>query len=205
MAYGVVYLILNMISGKKYIGQTRQSLGKRIASHKHNKKSLIGKAFHKYGVENFRYGVIKTCESKAEMDYWEKFFIATLKTKSPTGYNRTDGGDGTSGHVDSEETRKKKSVALKGVPKSLEHCAKIGLAQTGKKGHFSGHHHTEEALAKMKEANSGENHYNFGKHLSVEWCAKISANGRGETPYKNLSNEITERQLTYTAIARECW
>ena len=112
--FGVVYLIWNMISGKKYVGQTRQPLGKRIASHKHNKKSLIGKAFHKYGAENFRYGVIKTCESKAEIDYWEKFFIATLKTKSPTGYNRTDGGDGSAGCIDSEETRARKSEARLG-------------------------------------------------------------------------------------------
>ena len=49
------------------------------------------------------------------MDYWEKFFIATLKTKSPNGYKLTDGGEGVIGFV--EEVWAKISAKHKGIPK----------------------------------------------------------------------------------------
>ena len=114
MVFGVVYLIWNKINGKKYVGQTRQSFKRRIVEHKRDsKKSKVGvdAAIKKYGWDNFRCGVIKSCVSKAEMDYWEKFFILVLKTKKPNGYNLTDGGEGI--------------VGLECTP---EHCAKIAAS-----------------------------------------------------------------------------
>ena len=68
-AYGVVYYIVNTINGKMYVGQTIYSLKKRFYEHEHCKKYPIGKAIRKYGKENFRYGVIKSCALKEEMDY----------------------------------------------------------------------------------------------------------------------------------------
>ena len=78
--------------------------------------------------------------------------------------NLTDGGEGTSGHVPSEETRKKKAIASKqwvrtpeycrnlaaskkGKPLSQEHRAKLSLATKGRP--FS-----EEHLAKLRAAMS---------------------------------------------------
>lgn len=111
--FGVVYLILNKLNGKMYVGQTVQSLKNRMARHLSGDQ-YIDRALKKYGLENFYYGVIKSCASKAEMDYWEKFFIAALKTKSPIGYNLTDGGEGTVGIERTPEQRAKLSAALSG-------------------------------------------------------------------------------------------
>lgn len=72
--FGVVYLVWNLVNGKKYVGQNVQPLEKRFNEHANCKKTLIGKAICKYGKKNFRYGIIKSCASKAEMDEWEKFF-----------------------------------------------------------------------------------------------------------------------------------
>lgn len=47
--------------------------------------------------------------------------------------NLTDGGEGPSGAVVSEESRRKKSIAMSGVPKSAEHVEKVAAAQRGKK------------------------------------------------------------------------
>ena len=52
--YGVVYLILNMLNGKKYVGQTTKTVEERFRQHKRCKKGLIGKAIRKYGKEKFR-------------------------------------------------------------------------------------------------------------------------------------------------------
>lgn len=104
MFHGVVYLIWNLVTGMRYVGQTKKSVKQRFKEHA-KKDSHLGRAIKKYGEQNFRYGVIKTCYSKEEMNYWERYYIAVLKTKSPTGYNHTDGGD--SGWVHTPEAIEK--------------------------------------------------------------------------------------------------
>lgn len=130
-AYGVVYYIVNTINGKMYVGQTIYSLKKRFYEHEHCKKYPIGKAIRKYGKENFRCGIIKSCMSKAEMDKWEKFFIIALNTKS-NGYNQTDGGEGVVGFKASPET-----------------CAKMSANRTGDKNGFFGKHHTKKSCVTL--------------------------------------------------------
>ena len=129
-AYGVVYLIWNMVNGKKYVGQTIQPLKRRFKNHVYA-NTAIGNAMHKYGLENFRYGVIKSCASKEELDYWEIFFIAALKSKSPYGY-RSDSGEGG---IPCDETRAKMSASQSGdnnpnygKNRPAVTCAKIGAA-----------------------------------------------------------------------------
>ena len=95
--FGVVYLIIDMVTSKKYVGQITFTVEKRFNEHAYSKESLIGRAIRKHGKENFRYGVIRSCASKVEMNELEKYFIATLKTKKPFSYNMTDDGEGTVG------------------------------------------------------------------------------------------------------------
>ena len=96
--YGVVYLLWNKVNGKRYVGQTVQPLKERMRKHRYG-NLYIDKAIDKYGLENFRYGVIKTCATKAELDEAEKHFIVVLHSKAPYGYNLTDGGEGTVGYI----------------------------------------------------------------------------------------------------------
>lgn len=99
----------------RYVGQTVRPLKKRFNGHATCKKDIpISRAIQKYGKENFRYGVIKSCASKAEMDYWEKYFIADLYCKAPYGYNLTDGGEGTVGIERTPEYRAKLSERFSG-------------------------------------------------------------------------------------------
>ena len=151
--YGVVYLIWNKVNGKKYVGQTVQPLKVRFNEHVRKKDNmLIGKAIRKYGKENFYCGVIKTCESKEELDYWEKFFIAALKSKKTYGYNLTDGGEGFIGYHPTPEMRAKQSAIHKGKPHSPEWCAKISAAHKGKTI-------SVEQRAKISATSRGNNPY----------------------------------------------
>ena len=214
--YGVVYLILNKINGRRYVGQTVQALKTRFNEHARKKdNTLISNAIRKYGRENFYCGVIKSCASKAELDYWEKFFIAVLKSKKPYGYNLTDGGEGTVGYQPTPETcakisarnsiallgnkntpgyhhtpesRAKMSATHKGKPKSPEWRAKIAAANTGKQ-------FTPERCANIAASK-------IGKPLSAEHRAKIAATSRGNNPFKNLLSEIESRRLTYKALSK---
>ena len=159
---------------------------------------LISKAIRKYGRENFRYGVIKSCASKEELDYWEKYFLVALHSKTPHGYNCTDGGEGTIGlertpeyrakmsaakKNPSAETRAKMSAVHKGKPLSDEHRAKIGATQKGKKlseetkakigAKKKGVPKSPEHKAKLAAANTG-------KKASAETKAKMSAKRKGK-------------------------
>ena len=188
MAYGVIYKITNQINGKSYVGQTTTSLSQRMASHRYA-DSVIGNAIRKYGWENFSVEVLEECDTKEELNEREIFWIAALNCKTPNGYNRSDGGDGPTGYVCSDETRAKLSAAGKGKKKSPEHRAKIGAGNRGKK-------QTPEAKAKISAARRG-------KSTTPETKAKlISLAHRSETCYKNLIAEINKHGLSYAGLAK---
>ena len=192
--YGVVYLIWNMVNGKKYVGQTVKTVKERFNQHA-KKKSPIGNAIRKYGKENFRYGVIVTCATKAELDNQEKYYIAMLKTKKPYGYNRTDGGEGTVGYSPTPEHRAKLAVANLGKHLTPEHCAKISAAVSGENHPFFGKHHTAQTRAKLATAN-------IGKHHTTQTRSKMSVSHRSKSLFKNLLSELDKKQMTYSALAK---
>ena len=165
--YGVVYLILNKINSRKYVGQTVQPLKVRFKEHARKKdNTLISNAIRKYGKENFYCGVIKTCASKEELDYWEKYYIAALKTKKPCGYNLTDGGEGIIGYHLTPEQRAKIS-------------AKNSVSLLGNKNTL-GYRHTPESRAKMSATERGNNPF---KNLLYEMETR-------QLTYKTLSKLI---------------
>ena len=186
--YGVIYKITNQLNGKSYVGKTTTSLKQRMASHK-CADSVIGKAIRKYGWENFSVEVIEECETPEQLNEREIFWIAALNCKTPNGYNRSDGGDGPTGYVCSDETRAKLSAAGKGVPKSPEHRAKIGDGNRGKK-------QTPEAKAKLSAAHTGK--------TSTEATRRklISIAHRSKTSYKNLIAEMNQHCLSYAGLAK---
>ena len=117
--------------------------------------------------------------SKVEMDAWEKFFIVALKSKTPYGYNFTDGGEDT--------------VGLERTP---EHCAKIAASHLGK-------HHTDKMKRKLpKETCEKIGAAEKGIPKSLECCVKISATQRNESPFKNLLEKLNDNLLTYIKLAK---
>jgi hypothetical protein len=95
--------------------------------------------------------------------------------------NKTDGGEGSSGAIVSEETRRKQSEAMKGKKQSEETRRKKSEAKKGKK-------HSEETRRKQSEANKGENHPNYGKAPSEETRRKQSEAKKGKYCGKNNSS-----------------
>ena len=72
-------------------------------------------------------------------------------------YNRTDGGDGASGAIVGEETRRKLSEMRKGkvppnkgIPHTNETKRKIGIANKGKVSRLKGKKTSKDAIEKMK-------------------------------------------------------
>lgn len=137
-----IYLRTNTINGKQYVGQAndfdkREREWKCLSGRYAGK--LITNARNKYGVENFKTEVLKECHTQDELNQWEQYYIKELNTKTPNGYNLTDGGDTSSGYKFTEETKKILSDLKKGNSPWIK-----------------GKHHTEEVKKKLSEMKKGK-------------------------------------------------
>lgn len=118
-----VYMHEHRYSGKKYIGITSQDVYKRWGNGKNYKPSShFRNAVEKYGWDMFRHEILYTGLTFEEACRYEAELIAKYRTNEREyGYNNSVGGEkGALGnhHKLSEETRKKMSLAKKGVPRS---------------------------------------------------------------------------------------
>jgi hypothetical protein len=119
----------------------------------------------------------------------EIYMIAVLgRIDLGTGilHNRTNGGEGSSGIMKSEEQKRKQSELMKGRFSGKNH------PQYGKKGinsHNYGKHHSEEQNRNhsemMKGRFSGENNPNYGKSASEETRRKKSEAMKGKFEGEN--------------------
>jgi len=105
--------------------------------------------------------------------------------------NKTNGGEGNSGKIVSEETRKKLSIAAKNQIRTKEYCKKISLIKTGFK-------HSEESKRKISEKHKGrvvseetkKKLSEISKNKNEEWKRKIRESRSG---YKH--SEETKKKI----------
>lgn len=111
--YGYIYITTNLINGMKYIGKHKAA--SFDPSYKGSGKILL-KAFKKYGKENFTCHILEPCtqicticESLAELNEAEKFYVEYFNcVHDTTYYNLKPGGDGGC-LIQSTQTREKLS------------------------------------------------------------------------------------------------
>lgn len=172
----IVYLISNVVSGKRYVGQTCTSLIRRWQRHvrtaERGSRTALSGAIRKYGSSAFKVETLVSVGSKAEMDFYEIGLIRSLKTKSPEGYNLTGGGEGSFGLTPSEDTRKKMSEA---------HCVR---------------NLSEEIRRKLSESHMG-NTSRLGIPHSADVRRKISMGGIG----LKRSEEVRHRMSVAIKLA----
>ena len=83
-------------NNKWYIGQTI-NLEKRVKDYRNfkNIKSQVrlNNSFKKYGFQNHTIHILKECNDKNELNFWEKFYIKLFDTfETEHGLNLTTGG-----------------------------------------------------------------------------------------------------------------
>jgi group I intron endonuclease len=132
--YFYVYIIVNNINGKKYIG-------KRICKCKIEEDNYMGsglalkRAKDKYGIDNFTKIILKVCKTEKEASEIEKqLILLTNATKSEDYYNIAEGGNGgntRAGYSDKEMDEYKKK---QGEWERTNECKnKISQALAGRK------------------------------------------------------------------------
>jgi hypothetical protein len=90
-------------------------------------------------------------------------------------YNKTNGGEGTSGFFWNEEQRKRK-----------------GELQKGDKHHFYGKSLSEEHKRKLSEALKGEKNHNYKKSFSQEIREKMSLSKKGKPLSEEHKRKLSE-------------
>lgn len=199
----IIYSATNKLNGKKYIGQTSQTLNARIRHHLRSAElKRYGTYFHrallKYGSNSFEWEIIEICNSR-EANKKEKYYIYKFDT-FVNGYNMTLGGMGNSniggenhpmfGKHHSDETKQKLRDFNLGKKLSKKTRKRISAGLVGRVC-------SEETRMKLSKAHSG-------KILSKETIAKIRKTKKGtmrgkKNPFygkkhpKELQGRITDK------------
>lgn len=118
---GSIYLFKNKINGKCYIGQSikpKQRYKDHMYATEHESRLPFHEAIRKYGIENFEYSIICTCEQE-DLNQMEMYYIKKYKCNTE-GYNCTEGGHN-----------------LEALPKAVAwHKSEEGLAWHKKQGQY---------------------------------------------------------------------
>lgn len=191
-----VYLIVNNINNKKYIGKRSCScpieqdnyMGSGIA---------LKQAQKKYGIDNFTKHILLVCDTE-EQAYIEEEKAIELSGAdvNPQYYNIARGGfGGTNGINISKETRRKLSELRKGKKHPLygkKHSEEAKLKMSiikkqmfiGENNPFYGKRHKLDTIYKISNSRKGkykgEVHHNYGKQLSEETKEKLREKLSGE-------------------------
>ena len=121
--YGIIYIVMNKINKKMYIGQTKNTFKKRYNGsimNTHNKNLLAD--LNKYGEENF---IINEeycrCYTKEELNEKEKQLIRLFKTDRPTyGYNIIGDSLCVLRYLKYERIANEQNVSIESIIKSNE-------------------------------------------------------------------------------------
>lgn len=188
-----VYMYINKINQKKYIGITKMTLKKRAG--KNGKKYYgclyFGNAIKKYGWENFTPLILFENLSYEEACLKEKEMIKYYDTRNKEkGYNLQEGGQGPNQYSLIKMRKSHKNKKL-----TEEHKKNIskGLGGKGKNNVNFGKKQTEIARLHNSLSKKGEKHHNFGKHLSDSTKEKIR---------KKVSKPILQYDLDGNFIKR---
>lgn len=182
-----VYLIEHTESGRRYVGWS-SDVKRRVAQHffacaNRREPSRLHRAMAHHGADAFTVRVLDACSSVPEALAREAHWIRELGSKSPAGFNLTDGGDGVRGALVSEESRQRLSDSHRGKRDTAETRARKSEARRAylagpggdkwrdRMAQLRGSKRTAETKAKQSLAATG-------RTLSAETRAKISETKR---------------------------
>lgn len=194
----------------KYIGKTKDPR-KRWNEHLFHARTgrtqtHLYRAMRAHGLESFVFEVIwqgLDCQSALEA---EQEIIKQEKQANETLYNLTTGGDGTSGHVVSEETRRKIGNANRGRKMSEEQKRQISAFHTGRKYGRRGPM-SEKSKRKLSEALRGrkppEMTPELRQKLSLAATGRKWTNGFSAEHRRKLSEAVRKSWIARRAIVKE--
>ena len=186
-----VYIILNTVNRKKYIGSSVNVFGRleghrtQLRGNRHYNPHLQN-AWNKYGEKAFLMRPIEFCRTEKMIDreqYWIDHFQCFKK-----GYNRSPTAGSNLGIKMPEEFCEKQRIRMLGVPMKDEVKEKIRDALTGKEK-------SEEHRNNLWKNRQGWKHSEESKEKISDGLRKASEEGRkpGPPPGWRHSDEAREK------------
>lgn len=192
-----VYIHINKINNKKYVGITKQKPERRWQNgygYKYNNNTHFWNAIKKYGWDNFKHEIIESNLSFEKAKEMERYYIALYNSNQiDYGYNLTMGGDGFSGMNRCEETKKKISQSLKGKytkEKSYwygKHISRDIIEKQKETKKNNPYHHTDEWKKKHSEQLKGKNHI-ASKPVRCKNTGELFVNSREAAEFYHTDN-----------------
>lgn len=193
-----VYVITNLISRKKYVGQ---SLGirQRWLAHVRKKSCLaLFSALEKYGKENFSFEIVYCTNDREEMNRVETLLIKENNSMYPNGYNLLGGGDAPEEMAEYVKDKIRQSLLngasyMKGKKHSPETIAKMSATRKAQGNFRTGTKHSEETKKLMSKAM-------MGKKASEETKALFREISKGNTHAKGHVLSLEARKKISDAL-----
>lgn len=140
----------------RYVGMTKRSLKKRLSEHLYYKNRCLTEWIFEQNknidimlLENNIYS-LEECNMK------EIFWIDFYKKEGNLLLNKTKGGDGTNGHLHSDDTKKLISKSKKGKNHSKETKEFMSISRMGDMNNMYGVKHTVESKLKISKNKIGK-------------------------------------------------
>lgn len=192
-------------SNKVYVGITSQNPIKRWNNGLgYNRQVYFYRAILKYGWNNIRHEIIISGISGEEAKCLEKYYINLYQANNPnSGYNLTNGGDGTLGFHHSQESRISMSIKHTGKKRPKDVIERIASKNRGRKM-------SKEAKKKMSEAKLNQSfetrqrisNAKKGKPHSKAHCLNISKALKGRN---NVWNNKAVLQCSKQGVFIKEW
>ena len=181
----LIYHITSLVTGLSYVGKTGKTLDARWAQHvsdaRNGSTNYLHRAIKKYGSDSFLREIVCECPEDSS-NFWESFCILAFSSRSPLGYNMTDGGDGVPGYIFTEEDRQKLGSGLRGKkrpPRSEEWIEKIRASALKQKSN-------PDYIEKFRAGCKRNAETNLG------WKQKLVADGARRASDPNWHAKISE-------------
>lgn len=190
--------VLRSPTARLYVGKS-VNLQSRMRQHIHNIANGQGKiynSFRKHGTENWDIRWLPAKDDDSALR-WERILIKRFGTNSPEHLNCTDGGDGSSGYVQTAEARKKLSEAHKGKKHSPESVRKRAESNRGRK-------RSEEMKAKMSRAKELGHKRRRDAKYSAQVNALAGVGWIGDSPWEDeVENAGKKRKMSIWGRMRQ--
>lgn len=211
----IIYLHVNKINNKVYVGITKHSNPKLRWRCGYKNNPYFNYSIKKYGWDGFDHIVLFRNLPK-EIAYKLEVKLISRYRKKGICYNISDGGETTSQTI---SIRKKISKALKGKPKSEEHKRNCSIAILGK--HWNKNKDSVIQSVITRKANtgykrpvwlwnrdvSGANNPMYGKHHTDDTLAKkykaviqLDKNNNFIKEYKSIKEAASNINISQTHL-----
>lgn len=190
-----IYRIVNIVSGKEYIGQA-ENLQKRYREHTNDlaasrhRNSHLQRSYNHHGSDAFRFEIVELVSDLRDLDVREQHYIDSLDPARR--FNICLLARSSRGVKRSEATIAK----MRGRIVSAATRAKLRAAQLGRQ-------HSTESRAKMSATHKGRTTWNRGVPTSAEVKEKIAAKNRGQIRPKTTASLMGHRGWNRGMIVSE--